>query len=249
MSGKIKISFMIVIWSIVALQMYVNYRQDERRTVSAFSIVDDNIIKETVRGYGYFETMELSDTTKKKMLERLAGKLGITNGYTISEGCGDGYRKMMLTKRGKHAVTILQIVSILDEADENALPEQYISVEINTSATTQKAVDLYNKVKWLYDDIEKQSQVSLEINAQKKGDFVSLKGRGIYEEIFRQVHAKKVDEIMENGICTVYGYTKDFENHLVLNKNKVNVQVVLSYDENDDMTYIKIGMPIVNSSY
>ena len=75
MSGKIKISFMIVIWSIVTLQMYINYRQNERRTVSAFSVVDDNVTEETVRGYGYFETMELGDTTKKKMLERLAGKL------------------------------------------------------------------------------------------------------------------------------------------------------------------------------
>ncbi len=249
MSGKIKISFMIVIWSIVTLQMYINYRQNERRTVSAFSVVDDNVTEETVRGYGYFETMELGDTTKKKMLERLAGKLGITDGYTMSEGCGDGYRKMMLTKRGKHAVTILQIVSILDETDKNAVPGQYISIEINTAATTTKAVNLYNKVKELFAEIGKQSQVSLEINAQKKGDFVSLKGRGIYEEIFRQVKARKVDEVMENGICTVYGYTKAFDNHLMLNKNKVNVQVVLSYDENDDVTYIKIGMPIVNSSY
>ena len=122
---------MIVIWSIVTLQMYINYRQNERRTVSAFSVVDDNVTEETVRGYGYFETMELGDTTKKKMLERLAGKLGITDGYTISEGCGDGYRKMMLTKRGKHAITILQIVSILDETDKNAVPGQYISIEVS----------------------------------------------------------------------------------------------------------------------
>ena len=249
MNGKIKISFMIVIWSIVALQMYINYKQDEKRAIGAFSVVDDNVSEETIKGYGYFETMELGDTSRKKMLENLAGKLGITDGYTITEGSGDGYTKMILTKRGKHADTILQIVSLLDELDENGMPEQYISIEINTSETIEKAVKLYHKVKSLYDDIGMQSQVSLEINASKKGDYVSLKGKGIYEDIFRKFKAKKVDEIMENGICTVYGYAGSLKNYLVLNNKKVNLQAALSYDENEDITYIKIGIPIVNSSY
>ena len=54
MTKKVKISFMIVVWSIVAIQMYVNYRQGADSTVTAFSVVDDSIRSETVKGYGYF---------------------------------------------------------------------------------------------------------------------------------------------------------------------------------------------------
>ena len=249
MSGKIKVSFMIVIWSIVAIQMYVNYRQYENKAVTAFSVVDDYVSKETIKGYGYFETMKLGDVSRKRMLENLAGELGITDGYTFSSGAGDGYTKMILTKKGKHATTTLQIVSLMDGDDENAVPEQYIAIEIETAESTKKAIDLYHKVQKAYDEMGVNGQVTIEIEAEKRGNYVSTKGRGIYEDIFRQVSAKKVDEVMENGICTVYGYTKKEDEHLVLKGEKVNLQVVLSYNESRDKTYIKIGMPIVNSSY
>ncbi len=41
MNRKIKISLMILIWSIVAIQMFVNYREDERHTTSTFFVIED----------------------------------------------------------------------------------------------------------------------------------------------------------------------------------------------------------------
>ena len=200
-------------------------------------------------GMSELETMELGDVTKKKMLERIAGKLGITTGYTFTMGEGDGFSKTILTKESRNAKTILQIVSLYDEEDAYGAPDQYIAIEISTRTDTKQAVDIYEKVKKIYEEMDIESQVSIEIDASRRGDYVSLQGKGIFEDIFREVKAKKVDDIMENGICTVYGYTKAEDNYLVLDDKKVNIQIVLSYDEDKDITYIKIGMPIVNSSY
>ena len=93
MTRKAKISFLIVVWSIVAVQMYVNYRQHmrlEQDTVTAFSVAQEESTKEMIQGYGKFTDMELSVSNKKKMLENLARKLGITDGYTYSGSSGDG---------------------------------------------------------------------------------------------------------------------------------------------------------------
>ncbi|HCJ07478.1 MAG TPA: hypothetical protein DHV96_03655 [Lachnospiraceae bacterium] len=67
--------------------------------------------------------------------------------------------------------------------------------------------------------------------------------------MFRFVHAKKVDVIKENDIYTVYGYTRLEDRYLMLNKQKVNIQIVMRYDKTKDQTYLKVGVPIVNSSY
>ncbi len=249
MTKKVKVSFMIVVWSIVAIQIFINYRQNMNQTVTAFSVVDDSVSEEIIKGYGYFETMQLGDVSRKKMLENLAGKLGITDGYTFSSGEGDGFTKTILTKESKKATTVLQIVSLYDEPDISGVPEQYIAVEITTSAGSKQAVELYNKVKRIYADMGLESQVSLEIDADRRGNYVETQGQGIFEDIFKAVKARKVDDIMSNGICTVYGYTRSEENYLTLNGKKVNIQIVLTYDEDKDTTYIKIGMPIVNSSY
>ena len=54
---------------------------------------------------------------------------------------------------------------------------------------------------------------------------------------------------MEDNVFTVYGYTKLEPSYMKLNLRKVNIQIVMSYDEEQDKTYVKVGIPIVNSSY
>ena len=71
MTKKAKISFLIVVWSIVAIQMYVNYEQRIRlreEAVTAFSVEQDKAQEETIHGYGKFGDMELTDANKKKIL-------------------------------------------------------------------------------------------------------------------------------------------------------------------------------------
>lgn len=248
MTNKVKVSFLILVWSIVAIQMYVNYRQDVNDTVTAFSVVDDSVSEEIIKGYGFFENTSLSPKMKRKMLENIALKLGITDGYSFTTGEGDGFEKMTLTKEGKHAVTRLTIVTLRDE-EVSESSEQYIAMDIETAKSTEQAYSLYQKVKRVYKEIGVDPQVSIEINASRRGNYVSEEGKGIIEDVFDMARAKKVDSIMENGICTVYGYTGREDGYLKLNGKRVNLQVVLTYDEDEDTTYIKIGMPIVNSSY
>lgn len=246
---KVKISFLIVVWSIVAIQIYVNYQQtfdNTSQAVTAFSVVEDSIIEEIVNGCGFFGTMEISEKTRKKMLENLAYKLGITDGYDFTTGSGNDYEKMILTKEGKHATTTLQIISMVKEG---ALPEQYILVEIRAKEKAKQAVSLYQKVKRTYEEIGIDGQVSLEILAEEKGNCMTGEKGRIMEDIFEIMKAKKVDSIMENDIFTVYGYTRSEDNYITLKDKKVNIQIVMFYDEKEDKTYIKMGLPMVNSSY
>lgn len=249
MSRKVKISFLIVVWSIVAIQMYVNYQErmgNMSRTVPAFAVADDTNLEETIKGYGYFGTMTISDKIRKTMLENLAYKLGITDGYVFSAGNGDGFDKIVLTKEGKYATTVLQVISMEQKQGE---PEQYIVMEISTREKAAKALSLYQKVKRIYEEIGVDGQVSLEISMEQEGNTAAGDKGDMVEEIFNLAKAKKVDTIKENGIYTVYGYTRLEDTYLNLQDKKVNIQMVMSYDEKEDKTYVKMGIPMVNSSY
>lgn len=248
MTKKVKISFLILVWSIVAVQIFVN-NQDrkkyEEQVVTAFSVTDGEITGETIRGYGYFGKMDLSDEIKKEMLEKLAKKLGIEAGYTFSQGQGDGYTKMTLTQKEKYATTLLRIITI--EGD-GAL-EQHITIQIDTSADVKGAFSLYERTKEVFEEIGVDGSASLEVEMERSGNLWKKEGKKFASDMFELAEAKVVDVIAENDIYTVYGYTQLERSYLVLNQEKVNVQMVLSYDEKEDKTYIKIGLPIVNSSY
>lgn len=249
MTKKAKISFLILVWSIVAIQIYVNYQEHEKnitQAVTAFSVVNDNVTEQRIKGYGNFGSMEISSETRKEMLKNLALKLGITDGYTFTTGSGDGYEKMVLTKNGKYAKTTLQIISMFNEEKE---PDQYIVMEIETSEDVEDAFTLYEKVKRVYEEIGVKAQVSLELDMEKRGNYTQNEKEVFIEEIFALTKAREVDSINENGINTVYGYTRMEDSYLTLNEKKVNIQIVMTYAEQEDKTYAKIGIPIVNSSY
>lgn len=246
---KAKISFLILVWSIVAIQIYVNYQEQERQSavaVTAFSVVEDSITQEWIKGYGHFGNMDISEELRREMLENLAHKLGITDGYTITKEQGDDFEKIVLVKEGRQADTSLQLISMLVEEDE---PEQYISVDINTQEQMADAWNLYQKVQRVYEEIGVDAKVTFEAEMEQQGDYVSSGRESFISNVLNLTKAKQVDVIWENGIYTVYGYTKRIDSYLTLNKKKVNLQIALSYAEQEDKTYIKIGIPIVNSSY
>lgn len=249
MTRKAKISFLIVVWSIVAIQIYVNYQEKMKEpsgAVTAFSVIEDRMVEETICGYGCFGTMEIAESTKKKMLENLAYKLGITDGYHFSNGSGDDFQKMLLTKEGKHAVTTIQIISMQSSGAE---PEQYIVTEIKAKEKAENAFSLYHKLKRVYKEIGVEAQVSLEMEIEQDGNCITEETGSLAEEILKIAKAKKVDSIKKDDIFTIYGYTKLEDSYLDLNDKKVNIQIVMSYGETQDKTYVKIGVPMVNTSY
>lgn len=249
MTRKVKLCFLILVWSIVAIQVYVNYWEREKNTalaVTAFSVMEDSITEEWIKGYGHFGTMKISEDIRKKMLKNLAQKLGITEGYTFTMGQGDDYEKMLLTKEGKYAVTTLQIISMMGKGDE---PEQYIVIEICTKEPVTDAMGLYQKVKRVYKEIGMEAQVSLEVEMEQTGNYAGKEGEALIQDVLDFTKAKRMDDIKENGIYTVYGYTRQEDSYLTLNGKKVNIQMVMSYAEEEDKTYVKIGVPLVNSSY
>lgn len=248
MTKKVKISLLMLVWSIVAVQMYVNYCDSKaysEQVVTAFSVVNENVTSETINGYGFFGSMDLTKEMKKNMLQNLALKLGIEDGYTFSEGKGDGFAKISLEKKGKYATTFLRVITIYGEGE----PEQHITVQIETASDIKDAYSLYEKTKQVFDEIGVEAQVSMEVEMEREGNVWEDEGKTFVDTIFDAIEAKTVDIIDENDLCTVYGYTKQESSYLNLNHKKVNVQVVMTFDESRSKTYIKIGLPIVNSSY
>ncbi|MBR1865487.1 MAG: YwmB family TATA-box binding protein [Lachnospiraceae bacterium] len=249
MTKKIKISFLMVVWSIVAIQVYINHQEKTQRqsqTVTAFSVVQEQTGEALISGYGYFGTMELSGETRETMLVNLANKLGITDGYTFQDGEGEDFEKKLLVKEGKQAVTTLQLISMLGSGTE---PDQYIVMEIRTRQNMEAAVSLYQRMKRVYEEIGVDGDVNLEITLEQDGNASLEEPGGLTEQIFALTQAKEVDSIQKDGIATIYGYTKKEDSYLKWNGKKVNLQVAMYYDEEQDKSYVKIGVPIVNTSY
>ena len=251
MSNKEKISLLLLIWSIVAIQTFINQHQAELlprglKAITAISVTGDREPEMLISGYGLFGTMELTEKIKEEMLINLAAKFGITDGYTWEEREGKGFESKVLVKRGKYADTTLQWITISGVRRQT---EQYIVCEIRGQERLENEIALYHKVKQIYKEIGVEGQFGFEVTIKESGDLRESGREEIVKQMLSLMQAKEVGKLAQDGVVTVYGYIGEEDQYLKWNGKKINLQIALSYDEEHHQTNISLGIPIMNSPY
>lgn len=249
MTKKIKISLLILVWGIVAIQLYVNeWEQNKRKatTTTAFSVIDRENPKATIKGCGFFGNLDVEEKTKERMVKNLASKLGITGDFELEQKILQDKEICELKKLGQCATTTVRII---EQGQEKLVPEQYVVIEIETKENPEKVMNLYEKVQRIYEEIGMWAEVNLEFELEMPGNGITRDGYPGMENLLERMDAKQVDCIWENNLHTVYAYSRNIPAQIKLKDKKVNLQYVLWYDEEEDKTHVKIGIPIVNSSY
>lgn len=173
MTKKVKISFLILVWSIVVIQMYVNYQDRNRlqrieqssRAVTAFSATEEESEGNMIIGQGYFGDMEISENMKKEMLVNLAQKLEIPGEYTLNHSEKEDIVQWTLTGVGENDITNLHIISKA-ELDKT---EQYIVVEIRTTCVEQDIYAHYERVEQVLIEIGLEEKPEMEMKIEKNG--------------------------------------------------------------------------------
>lgn len=257
MSRKVKISFLILIWGLVAIQSFINWNgANKERIVDAFSPLEDRGGENCVKGYAYLGTDSLSEKQKEEIIQKLAMELKITVDSPIVKSKKKEYLQWSLNSEQDNS--LLQLVSLVENHDENSqVPdsdrnkeENYLFVEIK-NVNRQSGKALYNKLHTIFDDMGVSANVNLERTFSKNGNLQKdKKARDeVIKNIFINEQIQIVDEIDTADFYTVYGIQNKDCYITNLNGKKVNRQIVFSYSEEENITYVKLGYPIVNSVY
>lgn len=267
MTKKVKISFLILIWGIVALQLYVNSKdpaslrqtvvfsslseigtQEKDKVITAFSVAQKGEMEKTIKGFGYLGAMEVSEKNKKEILNQIAKKLGITENVTVSTNSLENYTKYRLIQEEQEESVTIEWITLQEESEK---PEQYLSIDVISRQSEEKVKGLYEKIKALYEEMDVKANVFLECTLKQKGNLEDNNSlRLVFENtMLDRENARQICKMDTKDFHTTYAYTEKDSNYHDLNGKKVNMQIVYSYAEEEDTTYIKIGYPIVNSSY
>lgn len=72
---------------------------------------------------------------------------------------------------------------------------------------------------------------------------------GIAKEILDNFQAKEVFSGDNNENVNIYGYSTLFNEYVAIGSEKININVAFSYNEDENITYVYVGSPIVNYDY
>lgn len=253
MNKKTKIYFFVLIWVAVIVQFFVNgaVNREKQMVEEAISNSAYSLSKGSVSLYGYYSNERLTTEDKEQMLKSLAKIIGITSDYTITHNYDGENETTILCKEGEYADTSIKIISLVGTDNNQEIKyENYFLTDLTLWGDSAKKTYTYKK--YLYNMYQKfgiSPITNIYVCNQYEG---KLSENEIDEEISTFLDLMDADEIetikLDNVIC-VYGYSRNIGNYVYQNNKKVNVNIAIAYDEEQDITYIHKAIPFVDKSF
>jgi hypothetical protein len=246
-----KIALIALIWLAVILQLFINHDlKPAGDVVEAFSSSEAVPVEAVVSCYGEFGDMMLAKATKETMLVNLAKKLGITDGYEVTESEGTSYQETTLTKDGKYGKTVLQIVSMDTEnvlGDE--VTRQSIVCEVTIYDDLEYAMNCKEAIETMYSELGMDAMVNIYFKGKTAGDLSTSERKKLTDEMLEVLNATEVQTIENENFTSVYGYASQFKQSIQQNGTEINVNLAYTYNETEDTTYIHLAVPYIAQSY
>ncbi len=234
-----------------------------------------NSCKCDIEAFYFYGTMYLGEEDKRTILDELADKMGINNIYEYSENRTDNGSEAVLTKEGAFSLVTIKLITYEIPEKENVISlRQYISVNMSIRDSIKSGLYYKNKLGEILNDMTKELEqndtvetygndriLSLSIKGDTYGRISTEGQKSIAKEILDGLEAEVVFEYLpgeksnvggesvSDSLYCIYAYTKYLGEYMVIGNNKINVNIVYSYDEENNLTTLHVASPIVNYDY
>lgn len=246
-----RISIIALLWLAVIVQLFINRGlQRPGDVVEAFSSSEAIPVEASISVYGDFGDMVLTGETKDIMLRNLAKKLGITDDYEITASGGETYQESTLTKNGKYGKTVIQIVS-MNIAGENGeqTVQQTVLCDITIYDDIAYAMECKEQLEDIYQEIGMEPSTSVYLKGKTTGKVTPSRRKELIDGIMEELNASVVQEIDNDNFYCMYGYTDQFERVIFQNGKKINVNLAITYNEEEEMSYLHLAVPYISQSF
>lgn len=195
-----------------------------------------------IEGYGKFGVCYLTQEEKERLVENIASALGITSSYGLATVCEDEVNITVLSKESVDGSVTIKAITQEPQA-------QYVYVNITVYNNIDCAVSYRELVEGMFDAMGIQGNVNMNLVGSIEGTLNSTEKNELADSLLDRLGAKVVTENRDNDIFTIYAYSKGAGSYITIGGNKINMNIAIGYDEEQDRTKVYLASPINSLDY
>lgn len=228
-----------VLWLITVVRIL---SKDIVREVSAGSSTDmvsvfcDSVytdVTSEITAYGVLTESYLSEDAKKMLLCDMAEDIGL-NAYRLEKT--EDNTEYALVQNSVYGDVSLKIIYSQEK--------YYLIINMQLD----KGIESTMAYRGIIQDICDRYGVDCSVNAALSGAVdgnIGIEERNaLCEKLLTQLRAKEVQSRKTMDMFVVYAYDRYESSYVMFGKNKVNVNISMEYDENNDMTVVHMAVPV-----
>ena len=237
----------IVLWAVLTAVYMTNMGRTKNVSIStAFTDSADGEewceLDTYIEGYGKFGICYLTQEEKERLVENIASALGITSSYGLATVCEDEVNITVLSKESVDGSVTIKAITQEPQA-------QYVYVNITVYNNIDCAVSYRELVEGMFDAMGIQGNVNMNLVGSIEGTLNSTEKNELADGLLDRLGAKVVTENRDNDIFTIYAYSKGAGSYITIGGNKINMNIAIGYDEEQDRTKVYLASPINSLDY
>lgn len=245
-----------VVWLLAfagLINTWIKERGSEADIVTAFASGNYINTNGTISVYANYGSKYLSDEDKRQLLGDIASSIGIEGELDINTARQDNQDDSgatavtSYTNITRNASTDIRIVTIENQKMENMVTlEQYILMEVSIDNSVESAVYYEKMIRDAFENMEISADITLSLKGCVKGTLSNSRKNQICESIIKKLNGELVIGSKSEDLYTVYAYTEDIPDYVVNGTTKSNINIAITYDEEQDVSWINVATPILN---
>ena len=248
---KVTLYITVVLWVALATQIAVNYFFTESFEITqAFVKTNTEDQSSSIEIVAEYEGEYLSPEEKKEIIQALADSIELKIDNEIMINREDGRTEYSYQKHAKSADTEIKVISIEDSKGDTLKINHYILVRLKIKRSIHEIERYKNLLKNTLDQLGiNEKQVNMQYFGTHDGKLSQEEKKKIVSDIINDLQGKVALEFNEDETYTVYGYSGHINEYIVSLGSRVNIHIVVTYDQELDKTKLYLASPIINESW
>jgi hypothetical protein len=248
---QITLYMVVVLWLAVATQMIVNrVFQEDFQITEAFVKTDMQGMESSLEILAQYNKDFLSEEDKKGIIRGIADAIGLKIDKEITVQKEASHSEYNFTKQAKQALTEIKVISMEQEEEEYSRVYHYIIVRMSIKQSIQSIEGYKNKIENVLKELGvNDKQVTMQFNGNYDGARSSAEKKRIARFFVEALHGEIALEYEEGDLYTIYAYTGLINEYIDSLGNKINIQIAITYDEENNKTKVTLATPVLNQSW
>lgn len=202
----------------------------------------------TVNGWSKLPLHELSDDEMAGIIRQAVEKLGFkSDQYEISYNRSANHRQVKAEARNEHSYVVV-VVQVLYPSWEKKGHEVYMIVNIDKVRPGRSGELQASITKLIYDN-GGSARVNTCLVGWLDGKLEKDEKVSKLNSAFKAVDASIISSLSYPNLASYTGFTPLVSESLMIEQERVNINVAIRYSQYDNRTYVMVGSPVITREY
>lgn len=257
------VAIVTLLWVAVGAQIVVNkVFMKDGDIIGAFMNTNSGLMESTLEVTANYGNQYLTQEDKLSLISYLSNGLGIRFDQKIENYETSERKETVFIRESKRAKTTIKVVTVNGNSSIDAFAQnaekasgvtQYVMVRLTIYEDANNDILEYQKIiKSLFEQLKVTTtniNTTLQFSGAFAGNLLLETKDKMADRMINSLNGAIVFENRQNDLYTIYAYTGLLDEYIKVDGNKINIQVAMNYDEENDTTKIYLATPIISGDW